>query len=142
MSIASFWRGKILPNWLKLIPWAGMAAISGALMLANGRIDTLEAELQRAGSECNTRVADGVAEAEKVARQAMASSVRQERLRWEQLLIRSRDAAERAEAERQSASDRAASLVSEIDAIYRRDGDASVWRDTALPAAIADRLQQ
>lgn len=128
--------------WLRFLPFGLIVVLGGLLALAHSRIETLDAELERAGAECNTRIANGVADAQAVAREAMGDAIRQERIRWKQLVVRSNDAAQRAEAERVAASDRAEALQDEIEAIYRRDSDAAVWRDTPLPGAVAERLQQ
>lgn len=134
--------------WPKLLPFGPLPAalalfafLGGALWLAKARIDTLDAELARAATECNLRVADGVADAEKAVREATQAAVEAERVRYEALLADSAAAAQRAEKARQTASEAADGLKAQIQAIYRSNADATVWRDTGLPSAILERLQ-
>lgn len=126
---------------LRFWPYLAIAALSGLLLLAKARIDTLDARLDAQRSEFNAQIADGVADAARVAIRETDRAVKREREKWKALIAKSNDAAAAAERERRASDERARALAAELETLYRSDPDAESWASARIPDAVLDRLR-
>lgn len=127
---------------LKFAPYAGILVLSALLYAAGHKIRSLNAEIDKQAAEFNVRTLESVADAERVAREAADSAIRLERIRYEELLRDSEDAAKAAESARLSASQAAGQLQERLNAIYQSNASAAVWRDSVLPDSVIDGLRE
>lgn len=114
----------------------------GMLAIRSSKIDTLTAELNTKDAQCNQRVLDDIAGAERAAKEATVAAIRAERIRWQEQLDANRQAVREAQSGRELEAERARELEAELAAIYRSDPDAEEWRTTRIPDAIRRRLRE
>lgn len=128
--------------WLKLAPWAACAALVAVVAVLNARVDTLTALNLQKNAQCNARVLNGAANAAQAARIASQAAIEQERQRWQALVTRSEQAAEAADLARRAEAGKVRQIQEALNDAYSKNPGATDWRDTPIPGAVLDSLQQ
>lgn len=119
---------------LRFGPYAAIAILALLLFAAKSHINELDARLDTCAAECNSRIANGVADSARVAIRETELAVQRERERWKDLVAASNEAAISAEHARELESEQARLLREQLDGLT--DPDVTTWRHGRIPDAV------